>query len=462
VKRSAAILLALAGLLLLAAPASAAPQTKSFRYGPITVDPYQVKQDIDLGGKVPTPNVDGFITAMDVDIVDADGTKVPIRRLMLHHIVFANLGRRDGTCGEFTALDSRTKLPGYAERFYGAGEERARLQLPEGYGYPIRKGENWVLTWMLMNHRAKRDTAYIEYHITYDTDPSLKPAKPYWLDVKNCLADPVFDAPGGRGRGSTYKRTDTWTVPETGRIIAGGGHVHGGGKRLDLTQVDCSNRRLITSEPTWGLASHPFYNVRPILHEPGPINMSGTLSKEGFAVTQGQRLKLTATYDNARPHTRVMGIMLVYLAPDASAEQGCAPLPDDVRTYGTNERGRRNSPAFRVPIVGIGDDGVARDISKPPGRRKKLASGSTIGVHDFYFGNPNVTIRQGGLLRWRFSGSQLHNVTLANGPRGFSSKHLDAGRVFRKRFRVPGTYRLFCGLHPVKMTETVKVKRRRR
>jgi plastocyanin len=83
-------------------------------------------------------------------------------------------------------------------------------------------------------------------------------------------------------------------------------------------------------------------------------------------------------------------------------------------------------------------------------------------VHDFLFSRPNVTIDQGDMLRWRFGGSNLHNITLANGPRGFSSTHLNGERSFTKRFRVPGTYRLLSGLHPVQMTETVKVRRKRR
>ena len=455
------LLLALAAGLLLASPAAASPVTKTFRYGPITIDPYQVKQD--NYATVPAPGVDGFITAMDADIVDADGSKVPIKRVMLHHVVFLNPGHQDRTCGQFTLLDSQTKVPALAERFYGLGEERAKLQLPGGYGYPVTKyDDTFLMTWMLMNHQAKRDSVYIEYHVTYDTDLTLKAAYPYWLDVRNCRADPVFDVPGGGGRGSTYKRSTTWTVPKNGRIVAAGGHVHGGGERLDLTQTDCSDRRLVRSTPTWGLPSHPFYHVRPILHEPGPINMSGTLSEKGFVVSQGQRLKLTATYDDARPHTRVMGIMMVYLAPDDSVQRGCAPLPDDAHVYKTSERGRTKPPPFKVPIVGIGADGVARDISKPPGRRVALQSGDTIDVHDFYFKRPNVSLRQGGVLRWDFASGTLHNVTLANGPRGFSSKHLSNGRTFSKRFRVPGTYRLFCGLHPVLMTETVKVKRKRR
>ena len=60
-------------------------------------------------------------------------------------------------------------------------------------------------------------------------------------------------------------------------------------------------------------------------------------------------------------------------------------------------------------------------------------------------------------LRWLFEGSDLHNVTVANGPRGFSSANLNGSRDFRRKLKTPGTYQMFCGLHPVSMTSTVKV-----
>jgi plastocyanin len=86
-----------------------------------------------------------------------------------------------------------------------------------------------------------------------------------------------------------------------------------------------------------------------------------------------------------------------------------------------------------------------------------VASGSTIKVGDNYFKLPNVRVPSGAQLTWRFDTKLLHNVTLADGPRGFSSVNLNAGRSFSQSFSVPGTYRLFCALHPVQMTETVTV-----
>ena len=402
---------------------------------------------------------------MDVEVVDRTGKPIPINRLMLHHIVFSNLGptfgsKRDGTCGNFTLLNSRSTVPGIAERFYAAGEERAKMRLPEGYGYKIGAGDKWGMTWMLMNHRKVVDTAYIQYRVTYDTAP-MTPVKPYWLDIENCKADPVFDIPGGKAKGATTRRSSVWNVPESGRIVAGGGHVHGGAKSLDLkrTGPDCT---LYSSRPTWGGPKHPFYNVKPVLHEPGPINMSGFTSSAGMPVRKGERLRLDSDYDGELMHTRVMGIFILFLAPDeaAPATRSCAP-PADLRDWTTGERGRKKPPRFTVPLIGLDGSGKAREIKAPKGARRNLRDGARIGVGDSFFSQKNVSVAAGSTLKWKFNGKLLHNVTVADGPRGFSSAHLDQGRTYQAKLSAPGTYKLFCALHPVQMTETIKVRSRK-
>jgi plastocyanin len=440
-----------------AAPAGAEVTTYTFRYGPITISPYEVKQSVDVGG-VPRPDVSGYITGMDVDIVDASGRQIPIRRIMLHHIVFQDLGHADQTCSKFTLLDSRTQVPALAERFYAAGEERNVLRLPAGYGYQFKASDPWVMYWMLMNHRPTTQTGYIQYHVTVDTSPDLTPVRPIWLDVRNCRTDPVFTVPGGGRRGSIYSRSTTWTAPQAGRLVAAGGHVHGGGEDLVLSQPDCSGRRLGTLRPAWGLPSHPFYNVRPVLHEPGPISMSGFTTQKGIPLAAGEQVRLTANYDDQRLHSRVMGISMAYFAPDVNVTGRCAPLPDDITTYRTTLPHRTRPPVYPVPLTGLDAAGHAHTISRPPGPTRHLGSGASVAVGDTWFADPNVALRRGATLRWRFGGRLLHNVTVANGPRGFASVHLDGGRQFSHRFTVPGTYRLFCALHPVAMTETVTVR----
>jgi hypothetical protein len=448
-------------LLLLPGSASANVQTYTYKAGPITVGGYAVKQDYLFG--VPHPNVTGAITNMEVDVVDADGTPVPIQRLMLHHIVFVNGRARDKTCDSFLQWNSLDTFPA-GERFFAAGEERAKMALPPGYGYRMGSNDPWVVLFMFMNHRPTTDSAYIQYKITVDDD--LAPAhmtqvKPYWFDVQNCKSDPIFNVPGTHGPGSTFDQYSDFVMPESGRFVAGAGHVHGGARKLTLTEPDCGDRVVAESDPTWGLPDHPFYNVQPVLHEPGPINMTAFQSQQGIPVAAGERLRLNALYDDSLPHVRVMGIFITYFAPDSSVTSRCAAPPGDIASIGTSQPGRAGPIPYRIPLIGLDANGNAINIRKPPGRTVPVPGGTRIKVDDRFFSRRNVRIRRGQKLNYVFEGHELHNVTLANGPRGFGSPNLDQSRVFTQKFGRAGTYRLFCALHPVQMQERVVVKRKR-
>jgi len=461
-RRSIGILaLALALTLLGAATAAAATQTVTRTFGPVKIAGYEVKQDTTVG--IPNAGVDGYVTDMKVNVVDRRGKPLPISRIMLHHVVFLNMGspgdaRRDKTCGQFTLWNSRDTLPALAERFYAAGEERAEMHLPPGYGYRVSSRDTWFLVWMLMNHRQLPDEAYVKYTMTVETEQALKPVTPYWLDVANCSVDPIYNVPGNGKPGTRDRRTAEFTVAEPGRLVAGIGHVHGGGERLAIRQPTCGDREVARFLPTWGAPSHPFYHVRPILHEPGPIDVTAMQSPTGIPVTAGSTLSLTSTYEGSRPHTRVMGIAVAYVAPDPSVTDPCGPLPADM-TYSKRPPGRITPPRFTVPLTGIDPDtGRAVTIAAPPGRRVALRSGATVRIRRFAFSRRNITLKRGSRLTWRFQdGSTIHNVTLASGPRGFGSDNLDRG-TFSQRFTRRGTYRVFCALHPVAMTESIVVR----
>ena len=114
----------------------------------------------------------------------------------------------------------------------------------------------------------------------------------------------------------TTDDTEDVTFAHSGYLIAGAGHVHGGAIKETLTEPGCGNRQVAESDPTWGLPDHPFYNVRPILHEPGPINMSAFSDTTGLPVNAGETLRLNSIYDDSQPHVRVMGIMIAYFAAE--------------------------------------------------------------------------------------------------------------------------------------------------
>jgi plastocyanin len=76
----------------------------------------------------------------------------------------------------------------------------------------------------------------------------------------------------------------------------------------------------------------------------------------------------------------------------------------------------------------------------------------------------NLSIPAGSSVRWtdRDPRPRWHNATLANGPEGggFASPMLLKGDRYAQRFTIPGTYRIFCTIHPVTMTQTIDVRRR--
>ena len=463
----AAAAAALAFTALSPSPAGATVQTvtKTFKLPP--VGGYAVKQQ--LQPFAPEPDIPGHLVEMEVDLVDGEGAQIPISRLMLHHIVFLNFSRTDQSCGSLTSFDNMSEGPA-VQRFFAAGEERAKMKLPPGYGYELNPNDSWGVLYMVMNHKPDTETdAYVQYKMTIDDSPSIQSVVPFWLDVNNCRADPIYNIKGTGDPDSESIRSRDFTLDPArlgasgGRIVAGAGHVHGGAYRLELRQPSCNDRELFESTPTWGNADHPFYNVLPVLHEPGPINMTAFRTEDGFPVEAGETLRLNSIYDDSQPHTRVMGIMIVYIAPDNDVEDGCGDPPGDVETLGTSEEGRLDPVPFTVPLTGLDDQGVAHTISKPPGETKRVRSGKTLKVADNSFKSPNVRIDAGDKLTWAFDTSSLHNLTLANGPEGIGSPNLSSAggvpRTFTKRFRKPGTYRMFCALHPVEMTERVVVRK---
>ena len=406
-------------LALAAAPvAHAAEQTLTFTFGPISVPGHGVATSY---GLTPSPQLDGHVLDMKAEVIDVLGNVQGDDDIMLHHVVFGKVGTPDYTCG------------GFAERFYAEGEERLRFSLPRGYGYPNRGSDRWGLLYMLMNHHKQRLTGFTRYTVRYATGETLTPVRPVWLDVRNCKGlDPIFDVSGTGGRGSTFTETARFTMPESGRFVAGGGHLHGGGIRLELRNRTCGATPF-TSLPTWG-GPEP----KPLLHEPGPSRMSSFTSAEGIPVAAGQTLELAAVYDNARPHTRAMGIMLLYLA--RGEVSGCAGTPRLDVDLGNPSP----PPPFTMPLP------------RPP-RGPLYRSIRSTWVGDYRYGHERVLLRRGTTFSWRFVGAVEHDVTLVSGPVGFSSPWTRRG-TFRYRFTRPGTYKLFCSLHPTRMTQSIRVR----
>jgi plastocyanin len=453
--RRPVLLLAFLGAMLLALPpaAGAAQRTVTKRFGPIGIGPYAVKYRT---SRFRAPRVDGHIVRMHARIVDRRGRQMPVSRMMLHHLTFKDLGRPGHTRRDVTYCKGSL-----GERFYGTGEEDRELVFPAGYGYRVHEKDRWDANWMLMNHGPKSDQAWIEYTVTVDDSPRIASLRSYWVGVvPGCGTDPIFDVPGGGAPGSVHSEDAGWTVPTSGRIVVAGGHMHGGALNVRLHQPGCGDRPLVSSHPLYGPEDHEYYRVLPNLHEPGPISSSLITTPTGIPVRKGERLRIATDYDAQTMHVRAMGIMHVYIAPGKPAADPCAPLPGDMSESMQKATGRLAPPAWVVPLTGIGPDGRATTIDRPPGPVKRLEAPAevVIDVKNPRLSPANFDVPVGTTFRWRFDDELKHDITVADAPFGFSSQPLSGKRSYRRTLTRPGAYKLFCSLHPVAMTQRIDVR----
>lgn len=442
--------LATAVLASVAAPAGAATRTLTYRIGPIPLSGYESVMETtnDIG----SPHITGSITYMHARVVDRNGAFVPQQQVMLHHIVFVNDGRFDGDisqeyCGK-----------GYKERFYGTGEEDQSLVLPPGYGYHVRRDDRLHASWMLMNHRYATRTVYIEYTIKITDGWNDTPVTPYWLGVAPCPRDPIFQVPGDGGPGSTFTKSINWTPPVDGRIIAVGTHLHGGAESMRITEPACGNRTIAASDPQYGMPEDPIYHVLPQIHEPSPRFTSYPMSATGLPIRKGVTYRVSGIYDNAVPHARVMAIMHAYVAPATGATPVCAPLPTDVQTIDWDKPFRTDPPEVYIPLTMRGSDGRAKAVTVLPGRYYRPSGDASVLIEGSQFSHQKLVINRGASVRWTFGDPFVHDVTTANGPRAIGSQLLKNGQGWHLKFDTPGTYSVYCTLHPVDMHQIIKVR----
>lgn len=444
-----AALLVLLVLALTAAPASASERTYTLRSGPMTFGPFQTKFP---SRSIPAPRRRGFITRMSTRLVNARGRPISIERLMLHHVVFINSGapggaRRNNAC---------SGRPG--EPFFGTGEEQQRLILPSGYGYRVRARDRWRAVAMYMSHTNKAQRAFLEYSVTISDAKRLVPVKPLWLRAHGCDPLSTYTVPGGGARGSADVRSHDWTIPTSGRIVAAGAHLHGGALGLAIRQPRCGDRTLVDHRPLWGLPDDLVYRVRPMLHEPGPIATGYFLSHIGIPVRRGEVLRVTGSYDAEVPHPLVMAITHVYVAKDPAAPKSCDPLPADGQVHWSRTDGRAAVAPMQVPLTGLDARGDPVELPSVGGPLVDGGADAQVDLAGSSFHPSSLSIPSGGRVTWSFRDRTAHNVLSANAPRAVDAPPARRGGEYAQTFTVPGTYNLFCSLHPMTMHQTLVVR----
>jgi plastocyanin len=458
-------------------PLGAQVQHLHFKYGPIHVLPGQntiLLQPV----TIEKPLYDGYVTSFKPDLVRADGTVPPVDVIHLHHGVWLNLSRSD-------SVDPRQ-----AEKIFASGEEKTRFTLPRGYGYPVSRNDVWAMNYMVHNQTPVPDEVFITYDIDYvpkDTalGRSLKPAYPFWTDVRGGEAYPVFDSHRGQGGSDgefTYPAEAPNPYPDgnhrnvlemqrAGTLIAAAGHVHPGGLHDDL-YLDRDGR-----------SAHLFRSDAKYYDPSGPVSwdMSMTATPPGWrvGVKPGDKLRIETTYENQRASWyESMGIIVGYITY-ADSEPGPDPFVSPPPLTGDVTHG----PLPENSNHGGGDSGLPDPRTLPD----QATVFSQIGIAGFtympgnlgtatFMGNP-PTVPQGQSLtfdNFDASANVFHTITackapcnrstgisypLADGDIDFDSAELGYGPTGltaasnQPTWNTPptlpvGTYTYFCRVHP--------------
>jgi plastocyanin len=402
------------------------------------------------------PAVPGYITWWrEMSLVDSKDPKakpLPLNRMMVHHFLYFAPGHVDdapGGCaqgagfiggrGEEHPLGRfRTVVPASQRGRYGVNN-----RMPDG------SAPTWRLTAMVMNHYKRPKDFYVRTRIGYTTEKRTSVLPTILGNCRYLGTGLSYDVPGGGRKGSNYVDTSDWTVPNgfNGRIVLGASHHHGGAKYQTLQNRTCGER-IFKARAYYGLPNHIYNTIRPILHEPGPIGNGTFATRTGVPIHEGEVLRRVAVHDNHNLHVASMGFWVLGIVRDNSVGR-CEPMPHDLVDLNRPKRFDR-TPNYDLEVP---------QLARPAGAAFAPIDGSPVTVGDDFFRPGKVTAKVGQTVNWSFGGTRPHSVSVANGPRGFSSYYIgQVGGSYSFTPKVKGTYRLVCMVHPTTMAQTLVVK----
>jgi plastocyanin len=438
-----------------------------YRFGPIQVKPGQ--NDIKFALNRLKPQVPGYITRFEPNLVRADGSVPPVDELHLHHGVWL--------------------MRGYPT--FAAGEEKTITQMPQGFGYRYDPSDGWVMNHMVHNLLPNKDVAYLTYDIDFvpmsaPAAAGIKEVKPLWMDVAGVRGYPVFDvkrAWGGKdgkytfpddARGAERRKiggAQSWTFDHDVTLIGTGGHLHPGGLYDSMFLRRGAQKKEI------------FRSVAKYWEPAGAVSwdVAMTVTKPAWRVAAraGDVLSISATYDTSKASWyESMGIMNLWYYDAGDDVGGVNPYTDPLETRGVVSHGH----------LPENDNHGGKAGALPDARRLLPGAWTTsVTIKDFLYGRGDLSltgaagrppvVAPGQSITFRSPDAAddiYHTITackepctattgvaypLADGRVDFDSGELGFGPSFatptaqRDTWKTPktlkaGTYTYFCRVHP--------------
>lgn len=301
--------------------------------GPYTIPPghdlSRVDLDLALG--------DGFLVAGGPGVVLADGTEPSHQDMHIHHAHwwFLQPGAKN--------YGPSVPFPGW-KWISGAGEEETEGSFslvadanPDPaaprYGLAVREGERVLQFNMLHNKRTQPFVVWIKVDLTFvhgtaEEIRSATPGSAKWAGKEFRNLTPVlvggsFDVAKGSGGadgkfvypyelpgtptdadGIQPRRGRVWTVPFSGTIVIGAGHLHPGGERVVVTNMGQPGSPCADPVPRAdGIPGKTLYELDAITRNGVPFSedFQIEITQPGFRATvrQGDRIVLNGVYESA-------------------------------------------------------------------------------------------------------------------------------------------------------------------
>jgi hypothetical protein len=234
-----------------------------------------------------TWGIDGWLRSFDVELVDGEGRVIDAQ--LLHHAGLIDPAERD----LFNPV---------ARRIVAFGMETDGIRLPGQLGYRVEPSDSVVLAGAFFNPTPRPyENVYLRIRMVYADarhDPRHRSVLPFYLDAAPTGAA-QFAAPTGMS-----EHSEEWRPAIGGRVLALGGHLHGGGVAVRLDDVT-------TGDVLW--TGYGVYDAGGALER-----VTRTIFARGFRMEADRHYRVTATYDNRTGETIVgaMGQVAGLFLPD--------------------------------------------------------------------------------------------------------------------------------------------------
>jgi plastocyanin len=461
-------------------------QHLTYCFGPINIQPGQ--NIIRFNTTKLFPQVPGYITRFDPDLVYTNGTVPRVDVIHLHHAVWIVNGSPQ----------------------YAAGEEKSIVQMPQGFGWRTNPSDSWIVNDMLHDLVGRSTQLYLIWRVDFVPDKlaggatnpaaaSMKTVRTHWMSVAGPSPQvgisspiyPVFNALRGMGSNGRYTFPDqavgaqrnlidtnsqTWTPDHAVTLIGTVGHLHPGGLDTNL-------------KVQRGSLSKSIFRSNAHYYEPAgavswDVSMGATPPDWRVQLQAGDQLSVHTSYNVQNASWfEVMGIMPVAVY-NGTGVGGVGPFNPNLDRQGVlththldENRVHGGDPTFLPDPrtlsgiappnpVGITDYKYSQGDLAGVGDAKKLPrihAGQTLTFKNFDAnGTPNTfhSITDCAAPCNRSTGIAY---PIANGPRTFDSGQLGFNRapynlgnapaVGRDTWTTPnnlspGTYTYFCRVHP--------------